>query len=404
MKLPYLRLGRQLIGIAALSALVLLSGCWDRVEVNDLALITGAAVDKEDEHHLKLTVQLFLPKTAEGGQMDGVQAGGAGGAQSLVRSAIGSNIADATSKLQERLSRKLFWGHSEVFLISEQMAKDGIQDDIDYLMRSSEPRERAYLFVTKKDARDVLSYESSLERNTSEALRELAKSQIELQVTLKKLAEMLTSEAGAQVLPVVELLPPGPTSDSKRTIGFISGSAVFKHGKLVGEVNDSVSRGILWLRNEIKKAIVTVEVEGYEGNISLTLLRSQTQLIPHYVQGKWTMEVLIDTVDDVLQNTTTLNLAADPKAIAMVEKKMNEAIKLRVQSALQNIQQKMKADVFDFAGTFHRSYPKPWKTAKSEWDELYPSIPVTVKVNAIILRPGLTNMKPPEQSSQESPP
>ena len=28
-------------------SLLLLSGCWDRVEVNDLAIITAAAIDKK---------------------------------------------------------------------------------------------------------------------------------------------------------------------------------------------------------------------------------------------------------------------------------------------------------------------------------------------------------------------
>lgn len=40
----------------------LLSGCWDRREVNDTALVLGAAIDKEKGGGIRLTVQILIPK------------------------------------------------------------------------------------------------------------------------------------------------------------------------------------------------------------------------------------------------------------------------------------------------------------------------------------------------------
>ncbi|MDP4086958.1 MAG: Ger(x)C family spore germination protein, partial [Bacillota bacterium] len=39
-----------------------LSGCWDRREVNDLALVTAAGIDKKSDGLLELSVLVFIPK------------------------------------------------------------------------------------------------------------------------------------------------------------------------------------------------------------------------------------------------------------------------------------------------------------------------------------------------------
>ena len=47
----------------ACMSLLCLTGCWDRVEVNDLAIVTGTAIDKKDDE-IELTIQIFRPKAA----------------------------------------------------------------------------------------------------------------------------------------------------------------------------------------------------------------------------------------------------------------------------------------------------------------------------------------------------
>ena len=38
----------------------LLSGCWDRVEVNDLAIVTAAVIDKKDDNQIELSNQILV--------------------------------------------------------------------------------------------------------------------------------------------------------------------------------------------------------------------------------------------------------------------------------------------------------------------------------------------------------
>ncbi|MFC5647876.1 Ger(x)C family spore germination protein [Paenibacillus solisilvae] len=372
---------------------VILTGCWDRTEVNDLALITGAAIDYHSKKKIALSVQIFIARASGGGGGVGMEKkSGSGTQNTFVRTATGENIAAALANLQEQIPRKLFWGHAEIVIFGEAAAKNGIRDDIDYLMRAPQPRERAYIYVSKGKASEALELQSILERDTSEVLREISKSKIMISVTLAELAAMLTSDSGDAALPYLN--PVISKSEKDKAMSLIRGTAVFKKDKMTGSINDSISRGALWLRNEMKTAVITVNPKNSSGELSFRLLNSSTKLKPSIVNGELKMAVDIHTEVDALQNETSLNLISDEKALKKVEAYINFDIESRVKLALKRVQKGMKSDIFDFASVFHRAYPKEWEKMKDHWSELYPTVDVTVTAKSKVLRPGLSNVEP----------
>lgn len=379
---------KKILILVFLCAAVLLGGCWDRREVNDMLLITAAGIDKKSVKEIELSVQVINPIKFGGGQQEMTGSGGRGGEElTFMRSAEGVTIADAMSKLQEKFPRRIFWGQTAVFIIGEQLAKDGIQEQIEFLARHPEPRLDAFVFVSKGKAADILELAPPLERSSSEVLRELAEMQVAMRVTLKDLLQMLGGEAGAAALPWIEPLPPRPGESKKQTIPYIQGTAVFKKDKMVGHIDDKVTRGLLWIRDEIGTATVTVTPKAAEGFVSLFQLRANTEQIPKIENGKWKMTVKVFTEDDIVQNSTKLNLM-NPKFVKMLEKELEEAIEKRIRMALTQVQKGIQADIFGFAETFHRKYPKEWEREKECWDEVFPMIEVKVKVKAYIRRQG----------------
>jgi spore germination protein KC len=372
---------------------LLLSGCWDRTEINDLAMITAAGIDRKSDKTIELSVQVFIPRAAGGGQQGmsgGGGGGGSSGGQTFVRSAEGVTIADAMSRLQEKLPRLIFWGHNEVFIFGRKIAEEGIHGSLDFMARHPQVREGAYVFVSAKSAKEMLELLPALERSSSEVLRELAKSKIALEVTIKDLTQRMTGDSGAVALPWVEKLPPERGKPEKQTIPYISGTAVFKKDKLVGHINDRVTRGVLWLRNEIKLAIVTVPSKEAKGAVSMKILRAQTQLIPKIENGTWKITLKGKTEDDIVQNDTNLVLM-NPKFVEKLEKDLEANVEIRAQQALDQVQKKMKVDIFGFANAFHRKYPKEWNKAKDHWDEIFPEVEVTFEIEAKVRRPGMSS-------------
>jgi spore germination protein KC len=365
-----------------------LSGCWDRKEINDVAIVVGTGLDKpedtEEGAQVELSIQYIVPGAVSGGGMGGNSGGTRGGKPIEVKSQTGESLFDAMSKLQEKMPRRIFWGHNKAIILSEDFAKEGIREQIDFFSRHPDPRLRSYVFVTEGKAKDILNLQLPLEQYSAEELRELSKFEISISVTVKDLLQMLKSEARATALPWIEKV----TEDVSQTEKLrLNGTAVFKNGKMIGRIDDKTTRGVLWIRNEIYSAAVTVSPEETEGVISLNLLRSNTVLVPKIESGKWKISIIIDVEDDIVQNGTKLN-TMNPEVIKKLEKLLEKDLKDRVNLALEQVQKDMRADIFGFSEAFHHKYPKQWNKVKDHWDEVFPEIEVTIISRPKIRRPG----------------
>ncbi len=360
---------------------IFLTGCWDRVEINDIGIILGAGLDKADNDMIELSVQLAVPKAMGGGS------GGQSGSSAkpfTVEKVTGRTISDAMSNLQGKFSRHIFWGHNRIIVIGEKLAKEGIQEHLDFFARHHDPRLRSYIFVAEK-ASDVLQVIPAVENTSAEVARELAKFHFGLEVTVKELLQMLSGETGACALPWLEVDKELNGKGGLR----LYGTVVFRKDKMVGKIDDKLTRGLLWLRDEIKLATVTIEPKENEGDISFIILRSYTVLTPKIQNGKWEMAVKIIIENDALENETKLNLM-NPKIVNSLQKQLGKEVDQRIKLTLEEVQKGMGADIFGFGEEFHRKYPKQWSIVKDQWDEKFPEIEVEVKTKAYIRRPGMS--------------
>lgn len=369
-------------------SLLLLSGCWDRVEVNDLAIITAAAIDKKEDDRIELSLQVFIPRamSSGGGQGGG---GGSGEPVTFVSSYEGKNLAEALSKLQTELPRKVFWGHCHIFIFGEEVAREGIQDHLDFLLRHPQPRERAFVFVSDGKARPLTELQTRLENFSAETIRRQANLGVGLKTTMQKLDEMLASEAQAAALPFIKLsTEKGTQSDYQYP--HIVGTAVFKKDKMVGTLSLAKTRGVIWLKNEIEEYTVTLKPKNIDGDISLNPVSTHVAMIPHIYNDEWEMDVNIRTEGAVVQNGTTMDLT-NPSSIRLAEIAFQKDIKHRIESTIHELQQELDTDILDFAKEFHHKYPKHWRSVKNRWDEIFPQVKVNVNVKGNIRRQGNIN-------------
>ncbi|MGW8428070.1 Ger(x)C family spore germination protein [Peribacillus simplex] len=375
-----------------------LSGCWDRIEITDLAIVTAAAIDKKGNNQIELSVQVFIPSSISSGGGQGGSSQGGSGVTTMVRFAKGSNISDALSKLQSKLPRKIFWGHCKVFVFGEKLAKEGIQEHLDFLLRHPQPREKANVYVSKGEGKPILESLPPLENYSGEVLRELSDLHIGMLVTLQDLDEMLTGKPQAAALPFVKILPPGKGQTKLQGIPYIVGTAVFKKDKMTGTLTEKETRGLLWLRDEIESYTVTFQPKGVKGEISLNPVTAQVKIIPQIINGKWKFLVKVKTEGAVIQNETNLDLSS-PKSINAAERAYQKDIENRIKMAFLHTQDK-KADILGLGKDFYRKYPKQFNEVENHWDDIFAEMEVEIDVAAHIRRQGYIN-KPTGLSENE---
>ncbi|GIO08812.1 spore germination protein KC [Brevibacillus reuszeri] len=366
-----------------------LVGCWDRIEINDLAILTAVAFDKVNEKEIELSVQVFVPRSLSNSNASI----GVGGnlPTTLMRTTKGVNVADALSKMQANLPRTIFWGHCKIYMFGEELAKQGIVEMVDFLTRHPEPRNRAFMLVSKGKAKEMLKLTPRLEMNSAEVVRKLTGLEVSMEVTLLKLQKMLEGSAGTAVIPMISIMPPEKKSQPLKTTPYLIGTAVFKQGKMSGMLSERYTRGAMWIRNEISTTTVTVKAKGVKGFVSLNPIREVTKLEPIIENGKWKMVVEVETEGDLIQNGTNLNLTV-LKLMKIMETALRDDIDARVKSTLKVAQKDLKADIFDFATHFRRKYPKEFAAVKDRWEQVFPNIEVETKIKAYIRRPGLTTI------------
>lgn len=364
---------------------LLLTGCWDRHEVNDLAIVMATGIDYAQEK-VELTAQIFIPRKAGGGE--GV--GGTGGSPSgvtMIRTAEGATVAEALNRLQRKVSRDMFWGHCEVIVISEQAGKQGLREYIDFFLRYPQIREHAYVFSSEKEAKGMLALLDPLERSSAESLREMANLGLGARVTLLELAQSIEGPSQSAILTRLLVTPANPGQEKLVTTPFVRGLSLYKKDKYVRTVTEPLSVGVLLLVNELNNIIMPVEIHSYKGSMSIRLIDAKAKIRPQIIHGEWSVGIDIEARGEVVLNTTDAELS-NPAVMVEVQEAWQNRLKSLTERAVALSQNELKTDLFRFATAFRQRYPRQWREQQTQWPTIFHELKVDIRSKALITRTG----------------
>jgi spore germination protein KC len=178
----------------------------------------------------------------------------------------------------------------------------------------------------------------------------------------------------------------------------ISGTAVFKGDKLVGKLDKAEGRGLLWVLGKVKSGIIIVKGPQND-KLSLEIIRASGKITPELKNNTITMNITVNEEGNIGEETGPENLSKLPEIKALEEKK-TEVIRNEIMASIKKAQE-LNADIFGFGDAVHQKYPKQWKSMEDKWDELFPNIQVTVKIEAKIRLMGRINRPAaPEQEKK----
>ncbi|MFS0774693.1 Ger(x)C family spore germination protein [Neobacillus sp. 3P2-tot-E-2] len=367
--------------------LIFLTGCWNRVEINDIAIVTAIGLDLVEDEQLRLTLQVAVPsKLVTGGT------GESGGKSTIVISETGASVSEAYRNIQGKLSRRIFFSQSRVLLVGEDLAKKGVFHIVDFHTRYAEPRINSFIMFTKGKASKIINSMPRFESVSAEETRELAKMSVGLKIYVRDFLNMLLTDG---IEPFASQFTLKPLEvDTKNKSGetqAVNGIAVFKGDKLVGWMDEGETRGLLWLRNEIKTGVITVNVpeEKGGGNISMEIVRGETNIVPLLKQGELKLDVDVVTELSVIENDSKLNLF-ETKVIEEIQTYAEEKISKRIEMIVEKAQKEYESDIFGFGQSVYKKYPKEWNTHyKENWENEFVQTKVTIHSKAFVRRIGL---------------
>jgi len=370
-----------------------LSGCLGTREINDLEIVIGMGVDKDENHgNILLTAQV-VKATAERESESG-----SGGGESKAFwnvSSSGNSIFDAVRQMTYKTGNRLFISHNQAVIFGKEVAAEGLQEYIDFFLRAHEMRPTALILVAEDRASDVLNVKPETEKfpavNIAKLIKTYGFTSTFYKINMKDFASCLISATKAPLVPLVSIIHDEDYEDI-----YVSGMVVFKKGKIVGELNHDEVRGLLWVLGKVKSGVIIVSSPNEQGKAVLEIIRAKSKVTPEIKDGKIVMHIKIKEESSLAEQTTSENLATD-KAFEKIQEASEEVIRQEIMTVFDK-SIKLNADIFGFGEMIHKKYNKEWKTLKDNWDKIYPTIELNIDVDTKIIKTDL--LKKPATPSE----
>lgn len=374
---------------------LLLGGCWDRTELNELGIAIGIGVDMAGDQY-EVTAQVVIPSAVAS------KSSPSAGSPVVTYQATAPTIHEAIQKMTDTSPRSIYLSHIRMLILGEEYARRGISDAIEALMREPFTRSDFYIAIAKDNkASTMLKIPTPLEKLPANkmfaSLDTLTKTWAPAtKVTMDQLLSDLANPDIQSTLPALEALGDIESSNEKGidntksispgTILRFSGIGVLKKtacwaGSMNKTAKGSITFGIQW--NQLQDTS-TVR-EGEYRLISLEQ-RNPKKVIIRDGEPVISISVTNDsTVREVNCKHMKLSSMADIKEI---EAASNEKIVEIMKHSVETVRREFKSDIFGFGQLIHQSKPELWKRLKEEKENPFMDLQIEYKAKTTIKKIG----------------
>ncbi len=354
----------------------LFCSCRESEQINEIAFVKIIAIDKAEDGML-VTAGIQLPKSKEGKTVEG-------------KDYISVNcrtLSQGLNLLEEATDKKMFFGQIGCVLIGEDMAREGIINTVDYLVRSDELRfDIPVIVVRDNEAKKLIQDNSGNEHHISDRINKMLESNYSTsssgQVELSQLVEMLEDPFRSPYLPYITI------GDENFTI---DGYCIFKKDKMRAFLNEEESLGINVLNNDVENWVYIAQVDGKSVTLKVTDFKSSIKM------KEGIFNIRIDFMTEVLQSDSSIEKFDHELSQKLIECQEKEILRI-TDEAIKTLKD-YGCDTATFGDTFHNTSPKIAEEYVDKWDETFSRITYTVNITSK-MDPSKTSGKPVKQGGK----
>lgn len=383
-----------------LAASMLLTGCWDRRELNQLAITSATGIDYKNGQW-NVSYQVIIP-SAISAAMTAV-GGGAAKLPVIVYSTQGPTIREAVWKSAMESPRQLFFSHTRVVVIGREAASQGLTPLIDVYLRNPDSRETVSVLISDGTGREIMEQLMQIQIIPGDGIEETmvgeARNMSVLpNVKMYDLAMELLGPSRSAIIPEILVSgSKGVTSaddlnrtalSSKLRLGRLG---VLRRDKFVGWLSDEEALGVSFMRNDVKMTSFAFPCNRSrpDNNSTFRLMKSQTKLTPRRTgDGGLEVEVAVKGEGTLLETNCPMDLNK-PDSAKTMEEQLERQIVEKIDSSWLAVK-KLNTDVIGLANCIHRRYPKLWKELAPDWDRKFQEVEIRAKADITIKRMGLS--------------
>lgn len=356
----------------------LLTGCWDKVEIEERAHIGAVGIDMYSNPDDKDVPSRYIftfafPENKKDSTKD------------IIVSSVGENLYSVSRIMASRSNKEFFLGHLRTVVIGVDIAKDpkSFRQILDGIETNEFLSRRVVLAITEDSAGEIIKIVPAMENKLGEFIAEIFRRPDRIaRIVGGSIGDIFTDlhESGNTLIPKII---PGET-DVK-----IAGGGIINNYKFRGWLDEDETAHLLVLKGETK-CLCGMSIEYKDHNIPVALRPKKPKL--RLIEDEDNIKILIEVEmeGDIKQtyfeaNDDMLEVAT----ISKIQNKMEEATEQRTRVAIDKIQKEFETDIIGIDRYLRQSHYKLWKEIEDDWQEIFPNIDIDVNIDIKIRRIGL---------------
>jgi spore germination protein KC len=364
------------------------TGCWQYRELNKLAIVTAFGIDKVGEEYLLSIQVLNLASIDESGKI------GAGGEPAVITyEAKAKTLRDAKNKIVYEIPRELYLGHMDLVILGEEMARAGMLDIMDFLMRDRRSR-KLFTFAIVENGRavDALKVLTPIDKIPAQNISDSAETTHFLNVNVRDISfdfvVMCLAQTARQPAAIgIKLIgdpKKGEETDNIEKISpdtkiVLTGTAVFSEDKLVGFLTPEQGLGYNLIRKVVSDFYLAFPCDNQGNYANFSMFDLKIKFDTKLKDGKPFTEIEIDVKGSLNELNCEMNLLKK-EVHKEIEKMASKQLKANIEDTIRATQKEHKSDILGFGEMLYRNHYKDWKKVEDNWINIYPDVESKVKV------------------------
>jgi spore germination protein len=380
-----------------MTCVMLLSGCWDNVEIDRKSFISTIGIDvgkdigKEGELKAISSKEPFAEREVEKikitygfPDISSLAPTKGGSAEGKFITTTAYSMEDAVTKATSKSSRSLQFGHSKLLIFSSEIFKypNTIKEIIDYLQRQPSLNRMMLVVLADGNVEDYVKLKPDMEKNIDSYITGLMENSSRnatiLPVTLNEMLKLL-SENGNAIIPRI-------TFDKTKNELALSGIAVIKDYTLKGYLNSIETSDLEILRGKLKSGKKMVYKDGHPVDFQIEDINRKISVINDKNNIHFNIDIVLEgqikgyfANSDVFSKENLKNLEDD----------FNKSLSEECEKVVRITQNEFMVDPIGFREIVEKYHVALWNKVKGNWDEVYKSSVIKVNVTTHIRRVGV---------------
>ncbi|WP_421726920.1 Ger(x)C family spore germination protein [Bacillus velezensis] len=357
---------------------LLLAGCWDSRNLEDLSLVIGVGLDKPEEENVEVTQQILVPQKASSQQSSS-------GNTTKVTSTPGETVHQAlrTASLK---NHPAFSQHLRIMLFSEALLKDHIPLDalMNQFIRDNGTRRSCNVMTVPDKTKDIFKISDQGEP-ASNTIYDLTENNA---VTIRMMAPVTLGEISEKIAKGETFALPQVRQVGSRLE--IWGATIIKNKFWYANLTPLQVQNMNLFTGTVKGGVTFAKHDNHY--LSFEVFSSKYNVKTKYKNGKFKFIVTRFVEGRLSEDWNPKEDSFKESYINEIKNAVKRSIHSDVMAFIDYMQHELKVDITGLGDQVRIHYPDKWKKISSDWDHHFSESDIEYKVKVAIRDFGTKGM------------